>query len=103
MRRTALVLPVEDVEVTVQWRITLDWTGEAEHAISASARVPRSWHEQDERRSLAKVPEMFRKLVESRGPVVAIRARLINLLHQLRMRSRDIIEGEYAETETEEE
>lgn len=42
MRRTALVLPVEDVEVTVEWRIALDWTGEAEHAISASARVPRS-------------------------------------------------------------
>lgn len=42
MRRTKLVLPVEDVEVTVEWRIALDWTGEAEHAISASARVPRS-------------------------------------------------------------
>ncbi|KFY31973.1 hypothetical protein V494_07897 [Pseudogymnoascus sp. VKM F-4513 (FW-928)] len=80
MRRTALVLPVEDVEVTVQWRIALDWTGEAEHAISASARVPRSWHEQDERRSLAKVPEMFRKLVESRGPVVAVRTVVTGLL-----------------------
>lgn len=42
MRRTTLVLPVEDVEVTVEWRIVLDWTGEAEHVISASARVPRS-------------------------------------------------------------
>ncbi|OBT44731.1 hypothetical protein VE00_05326 [Pseudogymnoascus sp. WSF 3629] len=80
MRRTALVLPVEDVEVTVEWRIALDWTGEAEHAISASARVPRSWHEQDERRSLTRVPEMFRKLVESRGPVVAVRTVVAGLL-----------------------
>ncbi|OBT90207.1 hypothetical protein VE02_01309 [Pseudogymnoascus sp. 03VT05] len=80
MRRTALVLPVEDVEVTVEWRIALDWTGEAEHVISASARVPRSWHEQDERRSLTRVPEMFRKLVESRGPVVAVRTVVAGLL-----------------------
>ncbi|OAF57996.1 hypothetical protein VC83_05304 [Pseudogymnoascus destructans] len=80
MRRTALVLPVEDVEVTVEWRIALDWTGEAEHAISASARVPRGWHEQDERRSLTRLPEMFRKLVESRGPVVAVRTVVAGLL-----------------------
>ncbi|OBU00550.1 hypothetical protein VE01_01003 [Pseudogymnoascus verrucosus] len=80
MRRTALVLPVEDVEVMVEWRIALDWTGEAEHAISASARVPRGWHEQDERRSLTRVPEMFRKLVESRGPVVAVRTVVAGLL-----------------------
>jgi hypothetical protein len=42
MRRTTLVLPVGKVEVLLEWRIELDWTGEAEHKIEAEARVPKS-------------------------------------------------------------
>lgn len=41
MGRTAMAVRLGGgVEVTVEWRIGFDWTGEAEHAISAWALVP---------------------------------------------------------------
>lgn len=42
MKRRSLVMAVEGVEVTLEWHIGFDWTGEAEQRISASARVLKS-------------------------------------------------------------
>ncbi|KAK0122652.1 hypothetical protein ONS96_009690 [Cadophora gregata f. sp. sojae] len=72
--RTGFELANEDVELRFEWRISFDWTGEVESAISASARLPRTWQQADDRNSLAKVPETFDKLVKERGPLGAVRA-----------------------------
>tara|TARA_R110002060_G_scaffold28410_1_gene38433 strand:+ start:307 stop:849 length:543 start_codon:yes stop_codon:yes gene_type:complete len=40
--RTGLELANEYVELRFEWRISFDWTGEVESAISASARLPRT-------------------------------------------------------------
>jgi hypothetical protein len=42
MKRSSLVLANESVELQIEWAIIIDWTGEAESCISASARVPSS-------------------------------------------------------------
>ncbi|PVH83237.1 hypothetical protein DL98DRAFT_559055 [Cadophora sp. DSE1049] len=72
--RTGLELANEHVELRFEWKISFDWTGEVESAISASARLPRTWQEADDRNSLAKVPETFDKLVKERGPLGAVQA-----------------------------
>jgi len=80
MRRTSLLLTGEGVEFRIEWNVIFDWTGEAESIISASARVPSSWQEEDERGSLAKVPETFDSLVKARGPMAAVRAMVALLM-----------------------
>ncbi|KAH6707773.1 hypothetical protein BKA61DRAFT_134354 [Leptodontidium sp. MPI-SDFR-AT-0119] len=72
--RTSLELANEHVELRFEWRISFDWTGEAETTISANARLPRTWQQADDRGSLAKVPETFNKLVKERGHLDAVRA-----------------------------
>ena len=42
MGRTAMEISNDEVELRFEWRIGFDWTGEAESAISASARLPKS-------------------------------------------------------------
>jgi hypothetical protein len=42
MKRSSLVLANDSVELRIEWTIVIDWTGEAESCISASARVPAS-------------------------------------------------------------
>lgn len=42
MGQTAIELSSEEVELRFEWKISFDWTGEVESAISASARLPRS-------------------------------------------------------------
>jgi hypothetical protein len=46
MSRTVLVLSVERIELSIEWNILFDWTGEAESSITASARVPSSCESQ---------------------------------------------------------
>ncbi len=97
MRRTSLLLVGDGVELRIEWNIIFDWTGEAESIISASARIPSSCkftphtfpraglthysgQEEDERGSLAKVPETFDNLVKARGPMDAVRAMVALLM-----------------------
>lgn len=42
MKRSSLVLTNDTVELLVEWTIVIDWTGEAESCVSASAQVPSS-------------------------------------------------------------
>jgi hypothetical protein len=79
MGRTAMDIVGEGVDLRLEWRVGFDWTGEAESHISASARMPKSWQEEDKRGSLTKVPEMFDNLVKERGPLAAVRA-IVGLL-----------------------
>jgi hypothetical protein len=39
--RTAMELATNDVELRIEWKIGIDWTGEAESSISASSRLPK--------------------------------------------------------------
>ncbi|KAE9376994.1 hypothetical protein N431DRAFT_480128 [Stipitochalara longipes BDJ] len=71
--RTSMELANEEVELRFEWKIRFDWTGEVDSHIAAIARLPRNWQEADERGSLAKVPDMFNKLVKEKGPLVAAR------------------------------
>lgn len=71
--RTSMDLSNEEVELRFEWKIRFDWTGEVDSHIVAIARLPRNWQETDERGSLAKVPEMFSKLVKEKGPLGAVR------------------------------
>jgi hypothetical protein len=97
MRRTSLAIIGDGVELRVEWNIVFDWTGEAESIISASAKIPSSckftshiylWacltlhsgQEEDERGSLAKVPETFDNLVKARGPMAAVRGMVALLM-----------------------
>ncbi|KAI9746717.1 MAG: hypothetical protein M1818_000431 [Claussenomyces sp. TS43310] len=79
MKRTSLDLESEHIRLRIDWRIGIDWIGEAESTISASAQVPSSWKEQDERVSLAKVPATFDALVKSKGPMPAVKT-IVTLL-----------------------
>ncbi|KAG4438475.1 hypothetical protein IFR05_006043 [Cadophora sp. M221] len=72
--RTSLELSNDHVELRFEWRISFDWTGEAQTTISASARLPRTWQQADDRGSLTKVPETFDRLVKERGHLDAVRA-----------------------------
>jgi hypothetical protein len=97
MKRTAMTIGSGSVELTIEWRIAFDWTGEAEQCISASARLPATCkpkqhslqetiltrylgEEHDERGSLAKVPLTFAELVRERGPMFAARAMVALLM-----------------------
>lgn len=71
--RTSMGLANEEVELRFEWRIRFDWTGEVDSHIAAIARLPRNWQAADGRESLAKVPEMFTKLVKEKGPLGAVR------------------------------
>ncbi|KAI9051152.1 hypothetical protein LZ554_005254 [Drepanopeziza brunnea f. sp. 'monogermtubi'] len=72
--RTGAELSNSEVELRFEWKISFDWTGEVESAITASARLPGAWQHADDRSSLAKVPDTFDKLVKERGPLGAVRA-----------------------------
>ncbi|KAG0649908.1 hypothetical protein D0Z07_3691 [Hyphodiscus hymeniophilus] len=79
MGRTVMELNNDEIELRFEWRIGFDWTGEAESAISASARLPKSWQSLDDRKSLHKIPASFDKLVKERGPLLAVRT-IVGLL-----------------------
>ncbi|PMD48485.1 hypothetical protein L207DRAFT_505515 [Hyaloscypha variabilis F] len=71
--RTSMEFTNDEVELRFEWKIRFDWTGEVDSHIAAVAKLPRNWQETDERGSLAKVPDMFNKLVKERGPLGAVR------------------------------
>ncbi|PBP22088.1 hypothetical protein BUE80_DR007075 [Diplocarpon rosae] len=72
--RSSLEISNDDVELRFEWKISFDWTGEVESVISASARLPQTWLQADDRSSLKKVPDTFNRLVKERGPLGAVRA-----------------------------
>jgi hypothetical protein len=59
--------------VIFKWKIEFDWTGEVQSKLGVETAFPRTWNEADERKSLAKVPKVFNRLVKERGVSEAIR------------------------------
>jgi hypothetical protein len=87
----------DNVELLIKWAISLDWTGEAESSVSATARAPSTCTSQppspslsssrihvhqtlttpagkqaDERNSLSSIPDAFDALVRERGVLAAV-------------------------------
>ncbi len=58
----------------ITWRITFDWTGDAQSHISALVGVPGSWSAVDERGSLRQAGFVFDELVKRKGVLGAVRA-----------------------------
>jgi hypothetical protein len=77
--RDVLVLQDAHVVLKISWRIGFDWTGEATSSVAVEHAVPRVWSEADSAGGLAKVPDVFAALLESRGAFEATRV-LVALL-----------------------
>jgi hypothetical protein len=77
--RDVLVLQDAHVVLKISWRISFDWTGEAASSVAVEHAVPRVWSEVDAAGGLAKVPDVFAALLESRGAFEATRV-LVALL-----------------------
>ncbi|KAL9110999.1 MAG: hypothetical protein Q9187_007985 [Circinaria calcarea] len=67
LSQQSLLLAHSGVSLLITWRIEFDWTGEVESHISACASFPATWNAIDERASLAKVGDVFEKLMVERG------------------------------------
>ncbi|KAF2712191.1 hypothetical protein K504DRAFT_452418 [Pleomassaria siparia CBS 279.74] len=70
--RNVLIFEDKHVVLNINWRVTFDWTGEAESEISVHSALPKVWSEADNENSLQKIPEMFNTLVQKRGAFGAI-------------------------------
>jgi hypothetical protein len=64
----------------IQWEIGLDWTGAANSVVSASCALPASWRDADERGSFALVGPAFKRLVEERGVMDAVKIMIRTIL-----------------------
>ncbi|KAF3007366.1 hypothetical protein E8E13_000155 [Curvularia kusanoi] len=62
-----LILQDEHVLLKISWRITFDWTGEAESAIDVECAIPTVWKEADANDAFSKVPETFDSLLRTKG------------------------------------
>ncbi|KAF1828679.1 hypothetical protein BDW02DRAFT_603206 [Decorospora gaudefroyi] len=71
--RDTLVLQDKNVLLKLDWRISFDWTGEAESEITIELAFPQVWFETDNAASLRKVPETFASLLRTKGVYEATR------------------------------
>ncbi|RMZ71643.1 Structural maintenance of chromosomes 1A [Pyrenophora seminiperda CCB06] len=71
--RDTLVLQDKHVLFKLNWRISFDWTGEAESDVTVEAAFPKVWSETDTGASLKKVPETFTSLLRTKGAFEATR------------------------------
>lgn len=65
--RDTLILQDKHVLLKISWRITFDWTGEAESAIDVECAIPTVWKEADANDTFSKVPETFDSLLRTKG------------------------------------
>ncbi|KAH7345935.1 hypothetical protein BKA66DRAFT_576811 [Pyrenochaeta sp. MPI-SDFR-AT-0127] len=80
--RDTLVLQDEHVLLKIKWRISFDWTGEAESEITVEHAVPQVWQDADTTSSLRKIPETFASLLRSKGAFEATRIMVALLFAQ---------------------
>ncbi|KAF2133372.1 hypothetical protein P153DRAFT_308130 [Dothidotthia symphoricarpi CBS 119687] len=71
--RDTLVLQDKHVLLKINWRISFDWTGEAESEVSVEPAFPRVWSEGDAANAFKKIPETFISLLQTRGAYEATR------------------------------
>ena len=71
--RDTLVLQDKHVLLKLNWRVSFDWTGEAESDVTVEYAVPAAWQEADAAGNLKKVPETFAALLRDKGAYEATR------------------------------
>ncbi|KAI9700814.1 MAG: hypothetical protein M1836_002183 [Candelina mexicana] len=81
--RSTLQFQTEDKTATllISWRISFDWTGEAQSQVAATTSLPSIWTKTDTRASLTKIPDIFDRLAAEKGVLNASRA-ILGLLFQ---------------------
>jgi len=65
--RESLTFKDRRVCLRITWSVGVDWAGDAESKVRATASFPSIWHEVDDRSSLEKTPEVFDMLVKKYG------------------------------------
>jgi hypothetical protein len=66
--RDTLILQDKHVLLKLNWRISFDWTGEAESDVTVEAAFPQVWSEAgDGAAAFKKIPQTFASLVRSKG------------------------------------
>ncbi|KAK2602029.1 hypothetical protein QQS21_004456 [Conoideocrella luteorostrata] len=64
----------QEPAVRLEWKIDLDWTGEAQNKLGLFLGVPGKWREADERGVFAKFPKLFEDLIQGgQNPRKAVR------------------------------
>ncbi|RAR03413.1 hypothetical protein DDE82_004954 [Stemphylium lycopersici] len=63
--RDILVLQDKHILLKLNWRISFDWTGEAQSDVTVETAFPQVWSEADDGAGLKKIPETFNSLVHS--------------------------------------
>ncbi|KAI9859976.1 MAG: hypothetical protein M1824_003564 [Vezdaea acicularis] len=77
--RTVWRIEKGNVALRFEWRITVDWTGEAESKVGVNVGLPNGWRKTDSRGVFQRVPEIFDGMVRSTGVEDAVRV-LVQLL-----------------------
>jgi hypothetical protein len=80
--RDTLILQDEHVLLKLNWRISFDWTGEAESDVSVEAAFPQVWSETDSSAAFKKIPQTFASLVRTKGAFQATRVMVALLFSQ---------------------
>ncbi|KAF9697401.1 hypothetical protein EKO04_004753 [Ascochyta lentis] len=80
--RDVLILQDEHVLLKINWRITFDWTGEAESNVDVDCAVPAVWQEADASEAFRKIPETFSALLRTKGAFEATRIMVALLFPQ---------------------
>ncbi|KZM27055.1 hypothetical protein ST47_g1834 [Ascochyta rabiei] len=80
--RDMFVLQDEHVLLKINWRITFDWTGEAESSVDMECAVPTVWQEADASEAFRKIPETFSALLRTKGAFAATRIMVALLFPQ---------------------
>jgi hypothetical protein len=77
--RDTLILQDKHVVLKLNWRISFDWTGEAESDVSVETAFPQVWSETDGGAAFKKIPQTFASLVHSKGAFQATKV-MVSLL-----------------------
>ncbi|KAF2745083.1 hypothetical protein M011DRAFT_407262 [Sporormia fimetaria CBS 119925] len=73
LRRSTFVLQDKHAVLKLSWRISFDWTGEAESSVYVEPAYPSAWADADTAGSLKKIPRTFSSLVDRGGVFEATR------------------------------
>ncbi|KAG9192874.1 hypothetical protein G6011_11608 [Alternaria panax] len=81
--RDTLILQDKHVLLKLNWRISFDWTGEAESDVTVEAAFPKVWSEAgDGAAAFKKIPQTFASLVRTKGAFQATRIMVALLFFQ---------------------
>ncbi|SPO07490.1 uncharacterized protein DNG_10184 [Cephalotrichum gorgonifer] len=70
----------DGVMVRIGWKISFDWTGDAQSKVDVAVGVPGHWHKGDPKGVLAGIPKIFDDIVRGTSDVQAAVRRVVALL-----------------------